>query len=131
MKLLPKTEARSRAKLENEELIASNIRLRQYLQGITQKLNNVKDSYEPEKVQKLQEFERFCKELEVQRTKLLTELAGIQKLVNDTKDIYYGYIQKKDQLAETEYKIQEENKKLDLREAYVVDLEARFREKTS
>ena len=131
MKLLPKTEARSRAKLENEELIASNIRLRQYLQGITQKLNNVKDSYDPEKVQKLQEFERFCKELEVQRTKLLTELAGIQKLVNDTKDIYYGYIQKKDQLAETEYKIQEENKKLDLREAYVVDLEARFREKTS
>lgn len=129
MKLLHKTEARSRAKLENEELIASNIRLRQYWQGITERLNNVKDNYEQDKLEKRAEFERFCQDIEVKRTKLLTELAAIQKLVNDTKEIYYGYIEKKDRLAEMEYRIQEENKKLDLREAFVVDLEEKIRNK--
>jgi hypothetical protein len=127
MRLMPKTEARSKAKLENEELIASNIRLRQYWQSINTKLNNVRESYEPEKLQKLNEFERFCKDLEAQRTKLLTELTRIQKIVENTKEIYYGYVRKKDELMETEYRINEENKKLDLREAFVVDLETKIR----
>lgn len=129
MKLLTKTEVNSRKQLENETLIASNIRLRTYERDITKKLNNIKDTYEPDKLKRLEEFERFCKDIEVKRIKVLKELAQWQKLVDDTKEIYYGFIARKDELQEKEYQIQEENKKLDLRQTFITDLEAKWREK--
>lgn len=119
-------EAKSRKKLENEALIDSNIRLRTYHQDITKKLNTIKENYEPDKLQKLQEFEEFCKDLQVKREKVLSELASWQKLVEDTKEIYYGFIARKDELQEKEWQIEEENKKLNLREAFVVDLESKW-----
>ena len=76
MKLLSKTEARSKKKRENDALIESNIRLRKFHKDITTKLNNVKDSYDPEKLEKLKDFEKFCEDLKTKRTKILEELYG-------------------------------------------------------
>jgi len=129
MKLLSTTDARNKKKLENDALIDSNIRLREYYQGITQKLNTIKESYEPDKLQKLKEFEQFCKDLEVRREKVLTELAQWQKLVADTKEMYYSLVTKQDHLQEVKYRIEEENKKLNLRESFVLDLEEKWRNK--
>ena len=129
MKLLTKNDARLQKKRENESLIESNIRLRTYWQGITKKLDTIKDSYSADKLERLADFERFCKELQVKKDKVLSELAQWQKLVEETKEIYYGLITKQDELQEVKYKIDEENKKLDLREAFVVDLEQKWRNK--
>jgi len=129
MKLLSQTQARSKSKLENDTLIDSSIRLRTYHKAITDKLNNLKDDYSGDKQEKLREFETFCKDLTVKREKILAELANWQKLVTDTKEIYYGFIARKDELQEKEYLINEENKKLNLREAFVVDLEVKWRNK--
>ncbi len=129
MKLMSQVEARSRKKRENDALVDSNLRLKGYYNTISKKLSTIKEDYDPDKLQKLAEFERFCKDIELQRTKLLQELAGIQKLVADTKEIYYGLITKQDELFEKQYKIEEENKKLDLREAFVTDLEKKWQAK--
>ena len=129
MKLLSTSEARSAKKRENDTLVDSNVRLRSYLKVVTDKLNTLKDDYEPDKLAKLKEFERFCKDLEGKRSLLLKELADWQKLLADTKEIYYGYVAKKDQLTEREYLINEENKKLNLREAFITDLEAKWKNK--
>ena len=129
MKLLSKTEARSKKKLENDTLVDSNIRLRKSWEFINKKLNTIKDDYEPEKLLKLAEFERFCKEIDAKKQIVLREFASLQKLVEDTKETYYGFIEKQDGLAEIKYNIDEENKKLDLREAFILDLEAKWRNK--
>lgn len=129
MRLLTRTEAQSKKKLENEALIESNIRLRGYWQAITLKLNDVKESYEPEKLLKLTEFEHFVKDLQAKKSKLLEELAGLQKLVSETKEMYYALVTKQDALNELKYNLSEENKKLDLREAFVLDLESKWRNK--
>jgi len=131
MKLLSQKDAQSKKKLENDALIGSNIRLRKMYHDITQKLNTVKDSYAQDKLDRLADFEKFLGELQVQKAKVLGELAGIQKLVEDTKEIYYSLIIKQDALQEVKYKIDEENKKLDLREIFIKDLEERFRNKTT
>jgi len=131
MKLLSQKDAQSKKKLENDALIGSNMRLRKMYHDITQKLNTVKDSYAQDKLDRLADFEKFLGELQVQKAKVLGELAGIQKLVEDTKEIYYSLIIKQDALQEVKYKIDEENKKLDLREIFIKDLEERFRNKTT
>lgn len=127
MKLLTKTEAKSKAKLENDALIESSIRLRSYHKNITEKLNNIKDDYSGDKLEKLREFEQFCQDINNKKQIVLAELANIQKLVKDEKEIYYGLIVKKDELQEKEYQIAEEHKKLNLREAFVLDLEEKWR----
>jgi len=129
MKLLSIKDAKSKAKLENDALIDSSIRLKKYHQDLTTKLNNLKDNYDGDKLEKLREFEQFCKDIEVKRTKVLEELANWQKLVAETKEIYYGFISRADELQEKEYQIEEEHKKLNLRETFVLDLEAKWRDK--
>lgn len=129
MKLLSITEARSKKKLENDSLVESNIRLREYWKGITQKLNTVKEDYSQDKLQKLKEFELFCKDLQVKKSKVLEELAGWQKLIEEKKEMYYALVAKHDELDEMQYKIDEGNKKLELREAFVLDLEQKWRNK--
>lgn len=129
MKLLSIKEARSTKKRENDTLVDSNLRLRSYLKTTTDKLNTVKENYDQDKIQKLKEFERFCQELGDKRALLLEELAQWQKLLSDTKEIYYGYISKKDELQEQQYKIEEEHKKLNLRETFISDLEQKWQAK--
>ena len=129
MKLLSQKEAQSYKKRENDALIDSNIRLRKYWQDITHKLSTAKNDYSTDKLEKQAEFERFCKDIQDKREKLLQELASLQKQIEDKREIYYGLIVKQDELQEVKYKIQEEYKKLDLREAFVLDLEEKWRNK--
>lgn len=129
MKLLSRAEAQATKKQENEALIASNIRLREYWKDIMGKLNTLKDDYEPEKVAELRKFEIFVQEIQGKKSKLLEKLAMIQREIEKSKEIYYGYIAKKDELAEMEYRIREENKKLDLREIFITDLEKKWQSK--
>lgn len=131
MQLLDSTIAQSKKKLENDALVDSNVRLRKYYSTIVQKLNTVKESYEPDKLQKIKEFENFCKELQGKRETLLKELSQWQTLLAETKETYYGMIAKQDELQEIRYKIDEENKKLDLRQTFVEDLEERFKLKNN
>lgn len=129
MKLLSKTSAQSKLKQGNDELIETNIRLRRFHGEIVQRLNTVKDSYEPDKLIKLKEFEQWSKDLMQKKTKLLTELSAIEASIEAKKELYYSLITKQDALDEKLYQINEAQKKLDLREAFVVDLEQRWRAK--
>lgn len=129
MKVLSKPAAERKIKVENEELVSRNIRLRQFERTITNRLNTIKDSYEPDKLQKLKEFEEFCKQINIKREKLLKELTGIQQLIEEKKELYYALITKSDALEERAYQIREEGEKLRLREAFVSDLEAKWQEK--
>lgn len=129
MKLLSRQEAQSKKKTENDALVGANIRLRTYYKSITDKLNDLKDNYEPDKLEKLRQFEQWCKDLETKKQVLLKEYAGWAKLVEEKKEIYYGFIEKSDALQEQKYKIDEEHKKLKLREAFVIDLEEKWRSK--
>jgi hypothetical protein len=129
MRLLSKTGVDNKIRVENDELVDRNIRLRQFERTITERLNTIKESYEPDKLAKLTEFETFCKDIEAKKQKLLRELDGIGKLIESKKEIYYGLITKQDQLEERIYQATEQEAKLKLREAFVVDLEQKWRAK--
>lgn len=119
----------SSIKRENEELLGINIRLRKFWQEITQKLNNVKDNYDPEKLKILKDYEKFCQEIMEKKSKLLQELKGIENEIGKKKEIYYGLIEKSDALMEKEFEIKEEFEKLNLRKGFVENLEQKWQEK--
>ena len=129
MRLLSKTMSESSIKRENEELLGINIRLRKFWQEITQKLNNVKDNYDPEKLKILKDYEKFCQEIMEKKSKLLQELKGIENEIGKKKEIYYGLIEKSDALMEKEFEIKEEFEKLNLRKGFVENLEQKWQEK--
>lgn len=128
MRLLNRTEAQSSLRKENDELVATNVRLRHLWQEIIGKLNTARESYESEKMKKLQEFEIFCKDILEKKSKLLEELMGIEKEIKAKKDLYFGLISKQDALDEKIYQMKEQEKKLDLREAFVGELESKWKE---
>lgn len=123
MHLLSKKESDSKIKKENDELIESNIRLRKYYSEILHKLNTIKENYDPEKMAKLKDFETFCKDLLIKKEKLLQEFNTLEAEIQKKKDIYYGLIARFDELDERTYQLKEKESKLDLREAFVTDLE--------
>ena len=131
MKLLSKTEVDSSLKKENEQLIESNIRLRKFWKDITEKLNTARDNYDPQKMAKLKDFEAFCKDLLFKKEKLLQEYNALEAEIQKKKDIYYGMIEKQDLLDEKIYQVAEAHKKLELREKFVVDLEAKWKQKNA
>lgn len=129
MKLLSQNEAQSSLQKENDDLIATNIRLRQFWAEITHKLNTIKESYEPNKLQRLKDFERFCKDLTDKKSVLLRELQGIENEIQKKKDLYYAMIGKQDALDEKIFQMNEAEAKLKLRQAFVEDLEAKWKQK--
>lgn len=126
MKLLDKKTAQTNIKKDNEELVTTNIRLRKFYRDITSRLNTAKDNYEPEKIQKLKEFEKYCEEINIKKSRLLQELKGIENEIERKKDIYYGLIEKQDLLDEKIYQMNEQEKKLDLREGFIKTLEQKW-----
>lgn len=129
MHLLSQNEAQSSLRKENDELVETNIRLRQFWTEITRKLNTLKDNYDPEKVQLLKEFERYAKEILEKRSVLLRELQGIENEIKKKKDIYYEMINRNDQLEEKIFQMHEQEVKLKLRQSFVEDLEQKWKEK--
>lgn len=130
MRLLSRPIVEQKLRKENDELIDRNLRLRGFERAVTERLNTIKDSYEPEKVAKLQEYELFVQDILAKKGKLLRELMAIEEMIDQKKELYYGIIAKSDELAERKYQIEEETKKLNLREAFVTDLEQKWREKS-
>lgn len=129
MKLLSRPHVENRIRKENDDLISQNIRLREYERVVVERLNNAKESYEPDKVARLRDFELFVKDIVVRKAKLLEELSSIEKAVEEKKELFYGLVTKSDVLEEKRYQIEEENRKLELRQAFVVDLEQKWRNK--
>lgn len=129
MHLLSKQSATSKIKQDNDNLIETNIRLRKFWSEITHKLNTVRENYDPEKLKILEDFEEFCKDILGKKSKLLEELSGIEKEIEKKKEIYFKLIEKQDLLDEKAYQVEEAMKKLGLREAFVVDLEEKWKEK--
>ena len=129
MKLLSKSEATLGLKKSNEDLLGSNLRLREIEKQVLKRLNEAKLDYDPEKVKALKDFEQFTADLMEKKSKLLKELNAYEKLIEERKEIFYGLVAKGDALLEEEYKIKEANKKLDLRESFITDLERKIREK--
>ena len=130
MKLVSKTESVNSIKKENEELISTNIRLRKYFKDITASLATLKSNYEPDKIKKLEEFQIFCEEINVKKSKLLKELNSIEGIIEKKKEIYYGLIAKQDQLDEKLHQLNEKETNLSLRESFVVGVEERLKELT-
>lgn len=129
MKLLNPTEAKMSIKKQNEDLLGSNLRLREIEKQVLKRLNEAKLDYEPEKIKALKDFEQFVADLNEKKSRLLKDINAYEKLIEERKDIYYGLVEKADKLLEEEYKIKEAHKKLDLRESFIVDLEKKWRDK--
>lgn len=130
MKLLSKPQATNQIAKDNEELLDTNIRLRQYAKDITQKLNTIKEDYEPDKVRLLEEFERFCNDIDAKKSRKLHELAYIEEEITKKKDVYYGLITKQDALEEKLHNLTEKERKLDMRENFIIQLEEKQRQLT-
>ena len=79
---------------------------------------------------RLKDFEVFCKDLLIKKDNLLQEYNALEAEIQKKKDVYYGLIEKQDVLDEKIYQANEQEKKLNLREIFVSDLEQKFREKT-
>jgi hypothetical protein len=130
MKLLSKNEAQANKKRENEGLIESNIKLRKFYKEITDKIRGAKTDYSGDKLIALESFDRFVSELNEKKSKLLQEYNSIVKAIEDKKEIYYGLIVKQDELEERVYQADEREKKLDLREEFINELERKWTTKT-
>ena len=129
MKLLNKISAVASLKKQNEDLIETNVRLQKYEKDIIKRLNTIKENYEPDKLKKLKEFEDFCKNLNVKKSKLLEELNVLEKTIELKKELFYGLVVKQDVVEEKLHNLIEQENKLDLRVAFVEELERRWNEK--
>lgn len=128
MKLLTRTDAKEQTRKENERLAEENIRLRVIEKKVRERLNTIREDYSPEKVKRLKEFEDFCADILKKKSVLLKELAEIAKAVEQKKELYYGLAAKGDELLEKEHKLNEREKKLDLRLLFVEELESKWKE---
>lgn len=131
MKLLSRSEAQSSKKKENERLIESNIKLRSFYHDFTARIQDAKKDYGAERVKALEDFEKFVKEINEKKSKLLKELVQVQKLLEEKKEAYYALVEKQDDLEEREYNLQEKEKKIELRENFIKELEEKWITKTS
>lgn len=129
MRLLPKKEVTNRLSKENDELVDRNIRLRKLEKDILKRLDTIKEDYTPEKIKRLKEFENFVRDITEKKSKLLEELNAVGKMIEQKKETYYAMINANDALEEKLYKLKEQEKKLDLRQTFVEDLEEKFRAK--
>lgn len=123
MKLLPPQEAKKDIQKKNDELIAINVRLKEIERNILKRINTLKDNYEPDKIKKFDEFTKYCNELEQKKSVLLKTMTDIEKMIEGKRDILYGLIEKQDILQEKEIEIKERERKLEMRQAFVEELE--------
>ena len=128
MKLLTPIKAKEQTRKENDRLAEENIRLRIIEKKIRERLNTIREDYTPEKVKRLKEFEDFCTDIMNKKSLLLKELAEITSAVEQKKELYYGLASKGDELIEKEHKLNEREKKLDLRLLFVEELESKWKD---
>lgn len=125
MKLLSKAEAQSKVKRENAAISEENARLRKEYRELIAKLSSAKSNYDPEKIKALEVFESFSKIVTSKREKMLREMAALDKEITARKELYYGLIEKQDELQDRDHTIKEKETTLELREQFVNGLEKR------
>lgn len=126
MKLFSKKESKTKTELENKEILDTNIRLRATHRRLLRDMNESKADYGSDKIRALREFNEFCRDLTEKKNKLLGEYKVIEEMVEKRKEVYYGMITKQDELEERIYQNSEREKKIDLRERFVEDLEKKW-----
>lgn len=126
MKLLTKPELKSNLHKQNEDLIETNIRLRKIYQELLTGINSIKRVYDKDK--ELQDFSRFCEELNQKKSKLLKEYKDLETSIESKKEILFGLVEKQDELIEKEYQVKERESKLDLREVFIKQVENKIYE---
>lgn len=126
MKLLPKSEVKSRIKTDNEEMMALNTRLRKVYADLLAKINNAKTKYSRD--EKVKEYEVFCVDILQKKSALLKELKDLEEHISRKKEIIYGLIEKQDVLIEQEQINKEREAKLDLRESFITKVENKIYE---
>lgn len=127
MKLLSKPEIKSRIQLNNDELLATNSRLRKVYVELLSKINNTKVNYS--KDEKAQEFERFCADILQKKSVLLSNIKMLEEDIERKKEVIYGLIEKQDELQEKEFEIKEREAKLDMRESFIRQIENKINER--
>lgn len=126
MKLLSKPELKSKLHKQNEDLIETNVRLRKIHQELLTGINSVKKANDKDK--ELQDFSKFCEELNQKKSKLLKEYKDLEENIESKKEILLGLVEKQDELIEKEYQLKERENKLDLREAFIKNVESKIYE---
>jgi len=129
MKLLDPKQAESSLKKEENELKERNHRLKTYLAGGIKRLNTLKESYEPDKEVKLKEFEAFCQALASKKSELLKDYDALENLIESKKDLYYALVERADLIEEKNIELEIKNKKMEDREKFVIESEAKLQEK--
>jgi len=126
MRLLQKPEADQKHKKQQDELIAKNSRLLGYFTKGIKRFNSIQDSYDQQKVNRLKDFENFCADLQVKKSKLLEEYVQWEKAIEEKKEQYYALIAKQDELDEREYSLNRKEEQLTLREEFTKESEDRL-----
>lgn len=129
MKLLTKDQAYSKKKTENDALIESNIRLQKREKDVLTRMNNLKSNYDPEKLKAYVEYQGYVEDLNKKKSALLAEFTKVEELLNDKKESYYLLLEREDELIEKIYLANEREKKLDLREGFIKDIEKKIYDK--
>lgn len=131
MKLLSKPDAQSKIKKANEQDLETSLRLRTLIREQRQELATLREDYEPEKIAKKAEYDTFCKEIQAKKEKLLRELSAIEQEIAAKKDLYFGLVAKQDALEERLYQTQERERKVELRENFISEIERQWSTKTT
>ena len=125
MRLLPKKEVESKIRKERDQLLEESVRLRRYYRETKSKLSTIKDDYSKDRLERLDEFERFAAAILEKKGKLLKELSDTNEEIKKRQDVYYGLVEKQDELDDREYKLKERERKLDDREEFIRQLEVK------
>lgn len=123
MQLLSQKETKSKLRKEHDELIDTSVRLNTIVREKHRELNTLKRHYDPDKLQAKADFDAFCRDIQEKKSRLLQELAQIEKEIEAKKDIYFGLVAKQDALEERIYAANEREAKLNLRENFINELE--------
>ena len=130
MKLLSKEVIETSKKRDNDKLRFETKRLSQLKKRLIDSYHGVKSNYSDDKVKAKAEFDAFVTELNKKKSILLKSLKEYEQEIETKKEIIFGLVARSDELEERVYEIEEREKKLALREAYVGDLEKKLSEKS-
>lgn len=125
MKLLPRSDIKSKIQKQNDELLIKNSSLRKIHSELLNNINNIKHSNKDEKTK---EFEQFCQDITVKKSILLKELKQLQDDIEDKRGIIDALIEKQDVITEKEYQLNEREQKLNLREDFIKGVEHKIYE---
>jgi len=125
MKLLSKSDVKSKIQKQNDELLIKNADLRKIHLELLRNINDIKYNNKDEKAK---EFEQFCQDITVKKSILLKELKQLQDDIENKREIIDALIEKQDVLNEKEYQLNDREQKLNLREDFIKGVEHKIYE---